>query len=111
MNRRILRCGKARSVAEVDKHLYLDVSFCCSCNSLNLSITEFGNLFSSKRYTAVNTCPVLFIYLHIMFVNFIYLNSKQKYVPSAFNYKLLSILSIHAVPWCRNNSIENKVRG
>ena len=62
MNRRILTYGKAASTAEVDKQLYLEVSFCCSCKNMNLSITQVCHVLSSKRYRVVNTCAVLFTF-------------------------------------------------
>jgi hypothetical protein len=71
-----LRTEKFLGLAKQDQQQKLTgsynlmISFCCSCNNINLSITEVGHLFSSKRLRAINMCPVLFIALHIMF-NFI----------------------------------------
>jgi hypothetical protein len=70
MDRRILSSGNARSAAQVDKQLQLDDILLLLLQRYE-PLHNCSHLFSSKRLRAINMCPVLFIYLHSMFVNFI----------------------------------------
>jgi len=71
MDRRILRFGKARSAAQVDKQLQLDDNLLLLLQQYEPLHNWVSQIFSIKRLRAINMCPVLFIYLHSMLVNFI----------------------------------------